>query len=382
MNTRARWIRIVLAVLALVAIAVPAATSAAPKKRGQGQGQSAHPKAAKKPLIIGHRGASGYLPEHTLQSYALAIEQGADYIEPDLVSTKDGVLVARHEPNIIATTNVADHTEFAGRKKTVVVDGHPEEGFFVFDFTLAELKTLRAIQTRGRNDEFDGKFEIPTFQQVITLAKRSSQRLHRQIGIYPETKHPTLHQGLDLALERPLVRALRRNGLDRKRAPVFIQSFEQANLKQLNTMTKVKLVQLVDAWDVNPDGTLQYVSPSDRPYDWEVQTPPRNDLYAHFATDAGLAEIKTYADGIGPWKPYIQWQDPQGGIHSTDLVQRAHAHGLQIHTWTFRDDAFPSASYASPIAEMRAFFDLGVDGVFTDFPGTGVTARRLWRLAN
>ena len=381
MMTRARWIRIVLAVLALVAIAVPAATTAAPKKQGQGKGQNAHPRAAQKPLIIGHRGASGYLPEHTLPSYALAIEQGADYIEPDLVSTKDGVLVARHEPNIIATTNVADHPEFASRKKTVVVDGHAEEGFFVFDFTLAELKTLRAIQTRGRNDEFDGQFEIPTLQEVIRLAKRSSQRLHRQVGIYPETKHPTLHQGLGLALERPLVRALRRNGLDRKRAPVFIQSFEQANLKQLNTMTKVKLVQLVDAWDVNPDGTLQYVSPSDRPYDWEVQTPPRNDLYAHFATDAGLAEIKTYADGIGPWKPYIQWQDPQGGIHSTDLVERAHAHGLQIHTWTFRDDAFPSA-YASPIAEMREFFELGVDGVFTDFPDTGVTARRLWRLAN
>src|ERR671912_716857 len=184
MNTRARWIRIVLAVLALVAIAVPAATSAAPKKRGQGKGQDAHPRAAKKPLVV---------------------------------------------------------------------DGHPEEGFFVFDFTLAELKTLRAIQTRGRNDEFDGQFEIPTLQEVITLAKRSSQRLHRQIGIYPETKHPTLHQGLGLALERPLVRMLRRNGLDRKRAPVFIQSFEQANLEQLNTMTKVKLVQLVDAWDLNPD---------------------------------------------------------------------------------------------------------------------------------
>ncbi|HZB05047.1 MAG TPA: glycerophosphodiester phosphodiesterase [Thermoleophilaceae bacterium] len=377
MNTRARWIRIVLAVLALVAIAVPAATSAAPKKRGQGKGQDAHPRAAKKPLIIGHRGASGYLPEHTLPSYKLAIEQGADYIEPDLVSTKDGVLVARHEPNIIATTNVADHPEFASRKKTVVVDGHPEEGFFVFDFTLAELKTLRAIQTRGRNDEFDGQFEIPTLQEVITLAKRSSQRLHRQIGIYPETKHPTLHQGLGLALERPLVRMLRRNGLDRKRAPVFIQSFEQANLKQLNTMTKVKLVQLVDAWDVNPDGTLQYVSPSDRPYDWEVQTPPRNDLYAHFATDAGLAEVKTYADGIGPWKPYIMPFKDQ----PTDLVQRAHARGLLVHTWTFRDDSFP-IEYGTPIAEMRAFFDLGVDGVFTDFPSTGVTARTLWRLAN
>ncbi len=384
MTTRARWIRIVLAVLALAAIAVPAATSAAPKKRGQ----SAHPRAAKPPLIIGHRGASGYLPEHTLPSYKLAIEQGADYIEPDLVSTKDGVLVARHEPNIADTTDVKSHPEFADREETYKVDGHDVTGFFVSDFTLAELRTLRAIQTRGRNDEFDGKFKIPTLQEVITLAKRSSQRLHRQIGIYPETKHPTWHddptqhQGKSLSLEEPLVRALRRNGLDRKRAPVFIQSFEQANLKELNTMTKVKLVQLVDAWDINTDGTFDYDSPSDRPYDWEVQDPPRDDLYGYFVTDAGLAEIKTYADGIGPWKPYIQYQDANGDLVSRDLVQRAHAHGLQIHTWTFRDDAFPSASYASPIAEMREFFELGVDGVFTDFPSTGVTARRLWRLAN
>jgi glycerophosphoryl diester phosphodiesterase len=392
MKTRARWIRIVLAVLALVAIAVPAVTSAQPKKRGKGkerQGQQAHPRAAKKPLIIGHRGASGYLPEHTLASYRLAIEQGADYIEPDLVSTKDGVLVARHEPNIVDTTDVKNHPEFADREETYEIDGHDVTGFFVSDFTLAELKTLRAIQTRGRSTEFDGRFEIPTLQEVINLAKRSSQRLHRQIGIYPETKHPTWHDdpenhkvGRSLSLEEPLVRALRRNGLDRKRAPVFIQSFEQANLKELNTRTKVKLVQLVDAWDINTDGTFDYDSPSDRPYDWEVQNPQRNDLYGYFVTEAGLAEIKTYADGIGPWKPYIQYQDANGDLVSRDLVQRAHAHGLQIHTWTFRDDAFPSASYASPIAEMREFFELGVDGVFTDFPSTGVTARRLFRLAN
>jgi glycerophosphoryl diester phosphodiesterase len=382
MKTRAAWLSMLVAAVALVALMAPIADA----QRGKHKKQKL--RKAESPLIIGHRGASGYLPEHTLQSYALAIEQGADYIEPDLVSTKDGVLVARHEPNIADTTNVKSHLEFADREKTYKIDGHDVTGFFVSDFTLAELRTLRAIQTRGRSTEFDGKFKIPTFQEVITLAKRSSQRLHRQIGIYPETKHPTWHddptqhQGKSLSLEEPLVRALRRNGLDRKRAPVFIQSFEQANLKELNTRTKVKLVQLVDAWDINTDGTFQYDSPSDRPYDWEVQTPPRNDLYGYFVTEAGLAEIKTYADGVGPWKPYIQYQDANGDLVSRDLVQRAHAHGLQIHTWTFRDDAFPSASYASPIAEMREFFELGVDGVFTDFPSTGVTARRLWRLAN
>ena len=372
MTTRARWIPVLLAAIALLVALAP--TALAKKKKNKRVG----PKRENSPLVIGHRGASGYLPEHTLAGYRLAIRLGADYIEPDLVATKDGVLVARHEPNIGATTDVASHPEFADRKKVRNVDGHDIEDWWVADFTLAELRTLRAIQTRGRSTEFDGKFQIPTFQEVINLARRASKRSGRQVGIYPETKHPTFHQQLGLALEPRLVRALKRNGLNRRNAPVFIQSFEQANLKQLNRMTKVRLVQLVDAWDVNPDGSLQYVSPSDRPYDWEVQNPPRNDTYGFFATDAGLAEIKTYADGIGPWKPYIQWQDPAGANHSTDLVQRAHAHGLLIHTWTFRDDAYPSASYPSPIAEMRSFFELGVDGVFTDFPDSGVIARELF----
>jgi glycerophosphoryl diester phosphodiesterase len=371
MTTRARWIPVLLAAIALLLALAPTAVA----KKGK------RPQAKKKensPLVIAHRGASGYLPEHTLEAYRLAIRLGADYIEPDLVSTKDGVLIARHEPNIGGTTDVADHPEFADRERERMVDGHPITDWWAADFTLAEIKTLRAKQTRaGRPTEFDGKFQIPTLQEVINLARRHSKRSGRQVGIYPETKHPTFHQVEGLPLERRLVKALKRNGLNRRKAPVFIQSFEQANLKQLNRMTKVRLVQLVDAWDVNPDGTLQYVSPSDRPYDWEVQTPPRNDLYAHFATDAGLAEIKTYADGIGPWKPYIQWQDPAGGVHSTDLIQRAHAHGLVIHTWTFRDDAFPSA-FASPIAELRSMYELGIDGVFTDFPDTGVIAREFF----
>jgi glycerophosphoryl diester phosphodiesterase len=376
MTTRARWIRIVLAVIALVAIAAPATSAKPGKKRGHAKQHHALT-VPKLPLVIGHRGASGYYPEHTLQSYALAIRLGADYIEPDLVSTKDGVLIARHEPNIGGTTNVADHPEFASRKTTRMVDGAEVNDWFAADFTLAEIKTLRAKQSRPpRSTEFDGKFQIPTFQEVIDLAKRASKRSGRQVGIYPETKHPTFHQDLGLPLEGKLVKALKRNGLNRRNAPVFIQSFEQANLKQLNRMTKVNLVQLVDAWDTNPDGSMVYAETSLRPYDWTAATPQRTDTYGFLVTDAGLAEVKTYADGIGPWKPHIVPQNSDGSVifPPTDLIQRAHAHGLLIHTWTFRDDSFPSA-YPSEIAELRKFYELGIDGVFSDFPDTAVIAR-------
>src|SRR5919108_3675834 len=252
------------------------------------------------PLVIGHRGAPGYLPDHTLEGYALAIELGADYIEPDLVATSDGHLIARHEPNLIATTDVA--AKFPDRRTTMVVDGFPEEGFFASDFTLAEIKTLRAVQPLAfRPQQFNGRFEIPTFEEVIELAKR------HHVGIYPETKHPTFHRDLGLPLEGRLVAALDRAGLNRRSAPVFIQSFEQSNLKQLNRMTHVRLVQLVDANDVNPDGSLQYVAPFDRPYDWTASGDPRllARTFGFFATDEGLREVRTYADGIGPWKRYI-----------------------------------------------------------------------------
>ena len=367
--TRSRW---TLALLAAAALAVTLAPTATAETRNASASQREN-----RPLVIGHRGASGHLPEHTLAAYRLAIRLGADYIEPDLVSTKDGVLVARHEPNIDGTTDVEDRPEFASRKTTKMVDGQPVEGWFASDFTLAEIKTLRAEQSRaGRPTGFDGRFRVPTFQQVIRLAKRESRRRGRRIGIYPETKHPTFHRDLGLALERPLVRALRRNRLNRRRSRVFIQSFEQGNLKRLNRMTRVRLVQLVDAYDTDANGDPIYAPPYDRPYDWTRSG--RTDLYSHFATDAGLAEIKTYADGIGPWKVYIVGTDPDGNIKkTTDLIARAHAHGLLIHTWTFRHDAFPS-TYASPIEEMRSFFKLGVDGVFTDFPDSGVIARELF----
>jgi glycerophosphoryl diester phosphodiesterase len=232
MKTRAPYLHLALLALALVALLAPA--TALGKKKHKRHG----PKKENSPLVIGHRGASGFVPEHTLQSYRLAIKLGADYIEPDLVATKDGVLIARHEPFIgdenpttLDSTNVADHPEFDGKLTTKVLDGVSTTGYFASDFTLAEIKTLGAKQTRGgRPTEFDGKFKIPTLQEVIDLAKRESRKRGRRIGIYPETKHPTFHQGLGLPLEGRLVRTLKRNGLNKRNSPVFIQSFEQANL--------------------------------------------------------------------------------------------------------------------------------------------------------
>jgi glycerophosphoryl diester phosphodiesterase len=352
-------------------------------------------KRAQSPLVIGHRGASGFVPEHTLQSYRLAIKLGADYIEPDLVATKDGVLIARHEPLLGDSdpdttgdsTNVGDHPEFASRETTKMVDGVATTGFFASDFTLAEIKTLGARQTRGgRPTEFNGKFRIPTFQQVINLAKRESRRRGRVIGIYPETKHPTFHQTLDppLPLEGRLVRALKRNRLNRRTSPVFIQSFEQANLRELNRMTPVRLVQLMDANDTDANGNPTYAAPFDRPYDWTVSGDPAlmSRTFGFFATDEGLDEVKTYADGIGPWKVYIVPTTGGGGGDvkpATDLVERAHARKLLVHTWTFRDDAFPTGYPGGPVEEYLNIFRAGVDGVFSDFPDTAWAAREIFK---
>jgi glycerophosphoryl diester phosphodiesterase len=359
--------------------------AAAPTALAHDRGGEEHP------LVIGHRGASGYLPEHTLQSYALAIKLGADYVEPDLVATKDGYLVARHEPDITNTTDVAQHPEFADRRRTAIVDGFPVNGWFASDFTLAEIKTLRAVQTfPERPQRFNGRFKIPTLQEVIDLVKRESRKRDRRIGIYPETKHPTYHQDLGLPLEPRLVKILKREGWDSRRDPVFIQSFEQSNLKRLNRMIGVRLVQLVDANDVNPDGTLDYTAPYDRPYDWTVSGDPELEsrTFGFFATDEGLEEISTYADGIGPWKRYIVSTLGSGPESSrtlappTDLIDRAHAHGLQIHTWTFRNEQSRLVSDygGNPINEYLQFYELGIDGVFSDFPDTAFTARELLRV--
>jgi len=348
-----------------------------------------------RPLVIGHRGAHGYLPAHTLEGYALAIELGADFIEPDLVATKDGHLIARHEPNMIATTDVAARPQFASRRRVAVVDGVPEEGFFASDFTLAEIKRLRAVQDFAeRPQQLNGKFEIPTLEEVIALAKRKSQEKGRTIGIYPETKHPTYHQALGLPLEKPLVAALAAAGWNHRDAPVFIQSFEQSNLKALREMTSVRLVQLVDANDVNADGTLDFTAPFDRPFDWTASGDPRllARTFGFFATDEGLREVKTYADGIGPWKRYIvssiaaglpgPGEASRALLPATDLIERAHKAGLFVHTWTFRNEQRRLVSdYAgNPVNEYLQFYRLGIDGVFSDFPDTAVTSRFLFEL--
>src|SRR4051812_1860477 len=298
MRTRA-WLLMLLSILALGAVMAPLAEAKHKHKHKRGK-----PAREQSPLVIGHRGASGFVPEHTLQSYRLAIKLGADYVEPDLVMTKDHVLVARHEPFIgttktddIDSTNVADHHEFDGKIRERVLDGDTIKGWWVADFTLAELKTLGAKQTRTpRPTQFDGKFKIPTLQEIINLVKRESKKRGRRIGIYPETKHPTFHDDLGLSLEEPLVKTLKKNGLNSKNSPVFIQSFEQSNLQQLNHMTRVRLIQLMDAFDTDSHGNPTFEPPNDRPFDWNRQTPPRNgpnDTFGYFATDAGLDEVKS-----------------------------------------------------------------------------------------
>ncbi|WP_088283647.1 glycerophosphodiester phosphodiesterase [Ideonella sp. A 288] len=354
-----------------------------------------------RPLVIGHRGASGTVPEHTLESYRRAIEMGADVIEPDLVSTKDGVLIARHEPNMIATTDVADRPEFATRRKTIKVDGVDDTGFFASDFTLAEIKTLRAKQAFADRDQTqNGKYQIPTFDEVIALAQERGNALGRTIGIYPETKHPTWHVEQGLPLEDKLLASLDKVGWNRADAPVFIQSFETANLKALRQRTKVRLVQLVDADDVNPrTGAITYAAPFDRPYDWTKAG--RTGFFGDLLTPAGLDEVKTYADGIGPWKRYLVTvkatlnaagnpvdANGDGAINEADfaavaddtIVRNAKARGLIVHTWTFRSEPRRlAATYANdPAKEYEQFFTLGVNGVFSDFPDAAVAQRNAW----
>ena len=350
------------------------------------------------PLVIGHRGASGYRPDHTLESYKLAIDMGADFIEPDLVATKDGVRVARHEPNITGTTDVATRPEFASRKTTKNVDGVNEEGWFVSDFTLAELKTLRAVQPLSDRDQsYNGKFQIPTFEEVLDLAKAEGTKAGRTVGVYPETKHPTYHAKLGLPLEDRLLAVLAKYGYTTKASPVIVQSFEVSNLKYLRTKTQVRLVQLVDANDVNADGSMDLTAPYDKPYDFAVAGDSRT--FASLLTPAGLKEVKTYADGIGPWKPYLipskqvdankdgKPDDLNGDgkiderdrvmMPATSVVKDAHAAGLFVHAYTFRNEAKRLASdfKGDPKAEYKLFFNLGVDGVFSDFTDTAKAAR-------
>jgi glycerophosphoryl diester phosphodiesterase len=340
---------------------------------------------AARPIVIAHRGASGYVPEHTLAAYFIAVQQGADFIEPDLVMTRDGVLVARHENEIGETTDVASRPQFAARKTTRVIDGETVTGWFSEDFTLAELKTLRAReripQLRPGNLRFDGMFEVPTLEEILALvraldAQRQSAAHERglpaprPIGIYPETKHPSYFDALGLSMEEPLVQALHRWGYVEADAPVYIQSFETANLKALRAMTKLPLIQLL--------------ADAGRPYDLVLAQDSRT--YADLATPEGLAGIAAYANGIGPHKNLILPLTPDGALGApTALVRDAHARGLLVHAWTFRAENHflpgPNRSSGAPPdlgdldAEVRAFLAAGIDGFFADHPDLGVCAR-------
>ncbi len=328
---------------------------------------------AAEPLVIGHRGASAYRPEHTLAAYRLAIAQGADYVEPDLVSTKDGVLVARHENEISGTTDVAEHPEFADRRTTKTIDGAEVTGWFTEDFTLEELRTLRARERlpelRIENTRFDGLYRVPTFAEVLDLARR------HDVGVYPETKHPTYFDAIGLSLEEPLVAALRETGLDDADDPVFVQSFETANLRELDGLVDVPLVQLIGG--------------SGAPADLVAAGDERD--YLDLVTRRGLAEIAEYADGIGPDKGLVVPRDEDGALaEPTRLVRRAHRAGLLVHPYTFRpENAFLptdlqegdpeaegfAAARGDVEAELRLFYLLGVDGVFADAPDVAVAVR-------
>ncbi len=322
----------------------------------------------KPPIIIAHRGASGYRPEHTLASYELAIALGADYIEPDLVSTKDGVLIARHENEISETTDVANHVEFAHRRTTKIIDGESKIGWFTEDFTLAELKTLRAKERipqlrrhsppqASQNTTYDGLFEIPTLQEIIDLVKAKSAETNRAIGIYPETKHPSYFKSIRLDLEAPLLATLTANGYQGANAPIFIQSFEVSNLQDLSTKTDLPLVQLLNN--------------SGKPYDFIVSSDERT--YADLVTVSGLEEIAKYAQAVGVHKNLVVPRDSSSKLQSpTSLVIDAHAAGLLVHVWTFRnEDCFlPLDFQGNPQGEYELFFSLGVDGVFSDYPDT------------
>jgi glycerophosphoryl diester phosphodiesterase len=296
-------------------------------------------------LVIAHRGASGERPEHTIESYRRAIEQGADYIEPDLVMTRDGVLIARHENEIGGTTDVAQHPEFAARRRTQIIDGETMTGWFTEDFTIAEIKTLRARERlpdlRPLNSAFDGRFTVPTFDEIMQLATDANRQRGgaAKIGVYPETKHPAHFAGIGLPLEQGVLDTLKRHGYAAEGSPVFIQSFDPRNLRQLRARTSLPLVQLLE----------------------------------HELGDLG--EIATYADAIGIAKALAT---PEG-------VRAAHAAKLKVHVWTFRaeNEFLPDdlktggspAAHGDLDAEIRRFLGRGIDGFFVDFPAIGVRVR-------
>jgi glycerophosphoryl diester phosphodiesterase len=343
---------------------------------------------AAKVLLIGHRGASAWRPEHTLAAYGKAIEDGADFIEPDLVMTRDGVLIARHENEISGTTDVGARAEFAARKATKTVDGHPVSGWFSEDFTLTELRTLRARERlpeiRAANAAFDGQFEVPTFDEIIEFVAAQSKVHKRVIGIYPEIKHSTYFRGIGLPMEVAVIKAIHQHAYTRQTAPLFIQSFETENLKYLRTqlgtnLLHVKLIQLLG-------------EEAEQPYDSAAGKHPRS--YADLMRPQGLQEIARYADAIGPNKLSIIPRNANGMLgRPTSLIADAHAQKLLVHPYTFRPENFFLPSHlhgaggpalrndAGAIAEIRAYVDAGIDGFFTDDPAIGRDAIALVRSA-
>jgi glycerophosphoryl diester phosphodiesterase len=327
------------------------------------------------PLVIGHRGASGYRPEHTLASYEQAIVQCADYIEPDVVATKDGVLVARHENEIGGTTDVANRAEFTARRTTKTVDGVAVTGWFTEDFTLAELRTLRAVEripaVRPQNIPFNGLYQVPTLDEVLDLARHSRTCDGDPVGVYPETKHPTYFDSVGLSLEERLVAALDADGFNHRNSPVYVQSFEVGNLRQLASMTPVRLVQLINC--------------SGAPFDFVAAGDPRT--YADLVTPGGLGEIARYADGIGACKDVLIPRTASGALgQPTNVIRDAHRRSLQVHGWTFRREnqflpldfrvgSDPNA-VGDLVGEIDAFIGAGMDGFFTDNPDLGVAAAR------
>jgi glycerophosphoryl diester phosphodiesterase len=304
-----------------------------------------------RPILIAHRGFPGLRHEHTRPSYDLAIDSGADYIEPDVVATKDGQLVVRHENEISGTTDVADHPEFADRKATRTIDGSALTGWFTEDFTLAELKTLRTREripdVRPHNTELPGE-QILTFDEVVAIAAEGSQRRGSTVGIYVETKHPSYFASIGLDLNPLLLDALERHDLNRADAPVVIQSFESGNLRELDERSPVFIVRL-------------------------IKTQQRDEL-------ARLDDVATFADAIGPHKDLVIARERDGSLGApTGLVERSHAAGLDVHIWTMRDEPNFLPTGCDALAEYDAFFAAGIDGLFSDWMTTAVRARDSWR---
>ncbi|MGW8063356.1 glycerophosphodiester phosphodiesterase [Streptomyces ziwulingensis] len=347
--------------------------SAADARHGGGRGGV---KGLPVPTVIGHRGASGYRPEHTFGAYELALDLGADIVEAgDLVPTRDGHLVCRHEPEIGGTTDVADHPEFADRKRTKLLDGVSTTGWFTEDFTLAELKTLRASEripaNRPHNTLYDGRWEIPTFEEVLRWQDEQTRRRGKQVWIYPELKHPTYFRKLGLGTEERLARLLRRHGKDGKNSPVIIQSFEPTSIQRMNRLVGNPLAVLLSG-------------ANSRPWDFVETGDPRTT--ADLVTPKGLKEIASYAQGIGPTLDLIIPRDSAGRLtEPTTLVRDAHRAGLILHPYTLRNEnpflpaefrrgTDPDA-YGDVFAALRTYFATGIDGVFTDHPDTAVLAR-------